>query len=43
MVLTEKESGGIGGKLPPSMLKKPWFQNKHWGSLTNWIWQILLS
>ena len=33
----------IGGKLPPSMLKKPWFQKKHWGTLTNWIWPILLS
>jgi len=25
------------------MLKKPWFQNKHCDTLTNWIWPILLS
>jgi len=43
VALDGEESGGIGGKLPPSMLNKSWFQNKHWGTLTNWIWPILLS
>jgi len=43
VALDGEESGGIGGKFPPSMLKKPWFQNKHWGALTNWIWPIFLS
>jgi len=32
VALAGEEGGGIGGKLPPSMLKKPWFQNKHWGT-----------
>jgi len=32
-----EEGGDIGGKLHRSMLKKSWFQNKHWGTLTNWI------
>jgi len=30
-----EEGGGIGGKLPPNKLKKPRFQNKHWGTLRN--------
>jgi len=37
VALAGEEGGGIGGKLPPSMLKKAWFQKKHWGTLTNWI------
>jgi len=43
VAMAGEEGGGIGGKLPPSMMKKPWFQKKHWGTLTNWIWPIPLS
>jgi len=32
-----EEGGGIGGKLPPSVIKKPGFQKKHWGTSTNWL------
>jgi len=28
---------------PKYVKKKSWFQNKYWGTLTNWIWPILLS
>ena len=26
-----------------SVLRKPWFKDKHWGSLAHWIWPRLLS
>jgi len=37
VALAGEEGGRIGGKLTPSMLKKPWFENKQWGTSTNWI------
>jgi len=40
VALAGEKGGGIGGKFPPRMLKMPWFQNKHWGTLTKWIWPI---
>jgi len=43
VALGGEEGGGIGGKMPPSVFKKPWFQNKHWGTLTNSIWPIILN
>jgi len=43
VALDGEEGGGIGRKLPPSMLKNSCFQNKHWGTLTNWLSAILLS
>jgi len=43
VTLAGEEDGGIGGMSPPSTLKNPWFQSKHYGTWTNWIWQILLS
>jgi len=37
VALDGEEGEGIGGKFPPSIMKKPSFQNKHWDTLTNWI------
>jgi len=44
MVLVERKVWGLGTTAPNvSMLKKPWFQDKHWGASAHWIWPGLLS
>jgi len=44
MALPGEEGAGTGVKLPPSeCVKKPWFQDKRWGTLAHWIWPRMLS
>jgi len=43
--LSGEEGVGNGGTMAPqvSVSKKPWFQDKLWGTLAHWIWPRLLS
>jgi len=42
MALSGEEDVGDGTQLPPSTcIKKPWFQDKHWGTSAHWIWPRL--
>jgi len=43
VALAGEEGGGIGGKLPPNMLKSPDFKTNIGTFLTDWISSALLS